>query len=782
MNWRPYILNENLLGDVDVDEVEDSVDDSQGQEYDLEVKSRINSNKIGPRMYVINNMKRKMTAFLEYQKDVRRAIDSFDEIVVDCPDKLLTMNIKFSASFGVLRYFNAFLFAMCDVIEVNSGCDNAGRDADSNSRIVVTFSGSPNTREKPYFEYPSKHDVYTEKTNIVNFYKSFLPSVDDDDAYRSYITSAIRYGRIFCVDAENGLYKIRDQFRWRLVNNNGDILTNDSFEHIHAFKEGYGLVEYRKNGWTAYNFIDTNGNMISDENFEDVLNGFENGYACVMVYDANSEQNKWNFIDKDCNFLFKEPFDEVCIHNAGDVYTNGDVDYIIVKRNNEYNYVNKDYKIPSKMWFTHIDSFVNGFAVVYNKERKENYLGLDGKLLSNKWFDTAYSFKVPECALVVNDRRRNSVCVINRSGELLNDGEEYSGAVVDDVNEIVRVSKNEEENIMDYCGKYLLSKWYYLCGKIQDGFIRVTDKNHRVNFVNLETNKELTEDWFDANSNMTGEFHDGLMCVGKDELYNFIDKHGNYISDDWFIECRDFSEGFAYVKISARKRNYIDTKGNLITDVVFSEGEDFKEGFAKITSSDGRINYLKPDGSLLVDEWLYYGSSFINGFARVCDKSHIKKNYMKPDGELLSDEWFDYTSPFMGNVAEVMLNGKYTLIDRNGKFLFDSSVRINKNKFNSAEYCVVTKSESEVNIINKKTAKVTSDTWFKDCVMFDERTQMFVIMNDDDKFNFMNTDGTLLLDDFVDGYNIDYEGEKIEVKIGFCKNTVGFDGKMIEYV
>ena len=224
-------------------------------------------------------------------------------------------------------------------------------------------------------------------------------------------------------------------------------------------------------------------------------------------------------------------------------------------------------------------------------------------------------------------------------------------------------------------------------------------------------------------------------------------------------------------------------QARLVTDVVFSEGEDFKEGFAKIArrDGDGRINYLKPDGSLLVDEWLYDGTSFINGFARVYDKSHIKENYMKPDGELLSDDWFEHTSTFIGNVAVVVLNGKYTVIDRNGKVLFDSSVRI-ENKLNSAEYCIVTKSESEVNIINKKTAKIISDTWFKDCVMFDERTQMFVIMNDDNKFNFMKTDGTLLLDDFVDGYDIDYDGKKIEVKIGCCKNTVGFDGKMIEYV
>ena len=46
----------------------------------------------------------------------------------------------------------------------------------------------------------------------------------------------------------------------------------------------------------------------------------------------------------------------------------------------------------------------------------------------------------------------------------------------------------------------------------------------------------------------------------------------------------------------------------------------------------------------------------------------------------------------------------------------------------------------------------------------------------------MKTDGTLLLDDFVDGYDIDYDENKIEVKIGFAKNVVGFDGKMIEYV
>ena len=766
-------MNENLLDDVEVDEVED--DDSEyveSQEYDLDLFCKVDRDYFGPRERVVNNMKRKLNAFFEYQRDHRKSIDSFEEVSVECPDVTLKINIKFSASFGTLTDFNAFLFSMCNVIAENSFEKN---DNKFNGDLKIPFVNLPNTEDKPYFVFPSKRDVFMHKPSIAAFYKYFIPTVNEDEAFKSYIKSAIRYNRIECVDKDNGLYKIRDTFCWKLVDSNGEILTSENFDLIDEFHDGFARVVFKQSsayGTSTYNFIDTKGKLLSDYKFTQVCpDGFKRGCVAVKVYEPESRDYKWNFIDKNCKLLFDEPFD-------GYEDYRDESETIIVRRNGKKNFLDKNYKLLSKTWFSSVDIFYNGFSIVTNDKNLQNYLGLDGNLLTSEWFDCVYQFKECGLAIVCKDK---CYYIIDKNGDLLRDAESYDGVVIND-DGIIRVNRNGYNNIMDVDGNYLLDDWYCQCGKIFDEIMIVLNKQYQVNFVNIETGKLLSEQWFDRSTcDYELNFKDGYQRVKLNKKTNFIDKEGNYLYDGWFSACNDFSEGFAFVMTDDFKTNYIDTNGNFITDVEFSVGTSFKGGFAKIVNNNDRIehvNYLKTDGTLLSKIWFYDGESFSNGVVKVMDKDR-KENFLKTDGTLLSKVWFDHISGFNYNVANVVLKGVYTAIDRGGNVIFDKKTQF-RYLSDSFEYCIVINSDMKQNILNLKTAKLLSpDNWFKTCLNFDIETGFAVVENDDGKHNFIKSDGSCLVKDFVDKYNIDKDEKKIEIQMGFYKAFVDFDGNLI---
>ena len=84
-----------------------------------------------------------------------------------------------------------------------------------------------------------------------------------------------------------------------------------------------------------------------------------------------------------------------------------------------------------------------------------------------------------------------------------------------------------------------------------------------------------------------------------DKLYNFIDKQGNILLDDWFMWVDDFHEGFARVQRTNDELNFIDTKGNILLDEWFMWVDDFKDGFAEVQRSNGEQAKIDKSGNLI---------------------------------------------------------------------------------------------------------------------------------------------------------------------------------------
>ena len=178
---------------------------------------------------------------------------------------------------------------------------------------------------------------------------------------------------------------------------------------------------------------------------------------------------------------------------------------------------------------------------------------------------------------------------------------------------------------------------------------------------------KTTEWWKSENVIDLLYFSDGLARVERgDTLYNFIDKQGKILLNEWFEWVDDFFEGFARVQRGDKLYNLIDTNGKLLTDEWFKWVGDFHEGFARVKRTNDEWNFIDTKGNILLDEWYKWVDDFHEGFAKVQRKDD-KWNFIDRQGKLLSDEWFIdvyYLDYGLGIVQKA--NGEWCNIDKTG--------------------------------------------------------------------------------------------------------------------
>ena len=158
-------------------------------------------------------------------------------------------------------------------------------------------------------------------------------------------------------------------------------VTNNSFEEKVAYakqqlqngadpKDVFDLVYVFWNGFTSvrldgkYNFIDRNGNILSDLWF-DWFGKFSDGFTPVRL------DKKWNYIDRNGNLLR----DDLWFDFVGDFH-NG---FAKVKLKDKYNFINTDGNFLSDLWFDDVSKFQDGFAEV-KLDGKTYYLDKKGNL------------------------------------------------------------------------------------------------------------------------------------------------------------------------------------------------------------------------------------------------------------------------------------------------------------------------------------------------------------------------------------------------------------------
>lgn len=315
-------------------------------------------------------------------------------------------------------------------------------------------------------------------------------------------------------ESSNQMFRIQrseDSF-WNFISKNGSFLTDEWFELLGDFVNGYAFVKARGRGC---NYIDEKGHFVCRTFYDEISMFNENGFAVVK------KNGKYNAVSRTGKLVFRRWYKEIeC--DFGVPWRVRDFD-------GKWSAVNSQMKFITRKWYEDISPFVNGFAKVKRNERPAswNYIGEDGKMLSRSCFETVeYFYGKGEMARVQrkSDLRYN---YIRRDGTFISD------------------TWYAEAAISAYNGWALIQ--------------RVGDLKY--NYVNKD-GELISETWFtEAYEFKKREF--ALVCNDENK-WNYIMFDARFIFNKWYDKVEDYGEYAHY-------RNEGDLKDNVIFFSVYIE-------------------------------------------------------------------------------------------------------------------------------------------------------------------------------------------------------------------
>ena len=147
---------------------------------------------------------------------------------------------------------------------------------------------------------------------------------------------------------ENNTNRVLLQAMQRLSNGEDP---HNVFDECRKFHDGFAIVRLKK----KYNYIDTNGNLLSQTWFDGCWD-FNEGFGKVYL-----KQDKFNFIDTNGNILSKEWF--INCNN----FSEGFAVIQSIHSNYRCNYIDTNGNLLSKKWFFYCGDFKNGFGNIMIK-------------------------------------------------------------------------------------------------------------------------------------------------------------------------------------------------------------------------------------------------------------------------------------------------------------------------------------------------------------------------------------------------------------------------------
>lgn len=328
----------------------------------------------------------------------------------------------------------------------------------------------------------------------------------------------------------------------------------------------------------------------------------------------------------------------------------------------------------------------------YYNEKGPLYIIISKKYPAKKW-----QFHVETDSFMdVEDERIVSVSMLSRYGDT--DGLFNFMTTVDKDLSFFPVRKLQKAIAMLEQGAPLKDAFDFV-EKPSEGFV-VVGINEKYNYIEVATNKLLSDTWFYEANDFSGGFGRVKYNRFEDDGYSYYDNSEGYLKraqNSYY----DDDDGLAY--------DFISTNGYLglyldDEDGYLAEAEDFDmelEGYAKVTldeSNYGTMNFLSKRGELLLPKMFDFventGSMIIARGSRTfqTDEEVTNRNGMcywlfNTKGELVSDKGYDYVksikrdmefsgysvvgigiSPFADR-NETEKKGKYNIINWDGKLM-----------------------------------------------------------------------------------------------------------------
>jgi WG containing repeat len=164
------------------------------------------------------------------------------------------------------------------------------------------------------------------------------------------------------------------------------------------------------------------------------------------------------------------------------------------------------------------------------------------------------------------------------------------------------------------------------------------------------------------------QFHRGFGDVKKDNKWGLIDSTGKIIvSCKYDMVINSFNES-GLAKVSKNRLiGFIDTTGKEVIKCKYESVGDFKEGLLS-TRYREKWGYIDRKGNKIISHKYDIGIAFAEGRARVAIQKSGKYYYgfIDKEGNEVIPLIYSNAKDFENGIAEVMVDGNWIKIDRNG--------------------------------------------------------------------------------------------------------------------
>lgn len=162
-------------------------------------------------------------------------------------------------------------------------------------------------------------------------------------------------------------------------------------------------------------------------------------------------------------------------------------------------------------------------------------------------------------------------------------------------------------------------------------------------------------------------FCEGRSRISDCGLYGFINEEGQVIIPCIYERATLFHNGFSIVRKKGRYYNWIDRYGNILCNEWFSQAGFFMEGVAYAHKIGGLSGFINAAGEEEI-AFKYSGiGPFSNGVAVVCENE--KWGYIDHDGKYIINPIYDFAETFKDGIAKVEIGDKNRKINLLGDYI-----------------------------------------------------------------------------------------------------------------
>lgn len=160
----------------------------------------------------------------------------------------------------------------------------------------------------------------------------------------------------------------------------------------------------------------------------------------------------------------------------------------------------------------------------------------------------------------------------------------------------------------------------------------------------------------------------GFALVAKGGKFGYVSEQGKVLVPLIYDDAMAFSENRAAVMVDG-KWGFVDNTGNEFVRPQYAEVYSFHDGLA-VVAKNASYGFIDSTGKVVIPLRYSNARSFVDGLAPVSDQKGLW-GYIDKDAKEVITFRFSYAASFSEGTGRVLLNGKWYLIDRDGKLTKD---------------------------------------------------------------------------------------------------------------